>query len=85
MGKFCPCSVILWTVCSCGTPALVGLYFPFGTSLTDEGPRTPLLQASREVRVAALGKIDSLVNALAEKAQEIVESIKTAQRTIEKL
>ena len=70
--KFCPCRVILWTVCPCGTPALVGLYLPFGARLTEEGRRTPLLQASSAVRVAAFGKIDRLVNALAEKAQEIV-------------
>jgi hypothetical protein len=53
--------------------------------MIDENPRTPLLQAPREIRIAALGKIEALISALRERAQELVNSIKTAQQTIEKL
>jgi uncharacterized protein YukE len=53
--------------------------------MTDEGPRTPLLQATREARIAALDKIDVLIEALTEQAREVVNSIQKAQQTIEKL
>ncbi len=53
--------------------------------MINEGPRTPLLQASREVRIAALEKVDSLIKALTERVKRVVESITVAERAIEKL
>jgi len=53
--------------------------------MKNEGPRTPLLQASREARISALEKIDALVEALTVKAREVVDSIEKAEQTIEKL
>jgi hypothetical protein len=53
--------------------------------MKNEGSRTPLLQASRETRILALEKVDALVEALTNKAQELVGSIQKAQETIDKL
>ena len=50
-----------------------------------EGRPTALLQAARPIRVAALKTLDALVEALTEKAKDMVQSIKAVEQTIEKL
>lgn len=51
----------------------------------NEGRPTALLQASRPIRIAALKLLGALVEALTEEASQVVQSIKTAEQTIENL
>lgn len=51
----------------------------------DEGPLTPLLQASRSTRIAALEKTDVLIEALTLRARQVVASIEKAAQAIDKL
>jgi len=53
--------------------------------MLSEGRPTALLQAARPIRVAALKTLDALVETLTEEAKQVVQSIKAAEQTIEKL
>ena len=51
---------------------------------SESAPR-PLLQASREIRIKALDKIEDLLDALRKEAEAVLESIKKGRKTVHKL
>ena len=53
--------------------------------LDREGRPRPLLQASRELRIAALERIERLIDALLAEAQKIISAIEKGRQTVDKL